>query len=181
VPQIHDPSAQVVLIAPVEFVERRVPRIDLGMNQRRAPLITRMPVEMDDSGVRKRRLHPGQAEIDFVELQDRCMWRAANQRGDVFAEPGIPRGAIHVQPALCELIAVDTRKVFHAVVFAPVVVDATMRRVRLRAAAGRIEPAALVERLVVRRAVRPMTEHVPQRRRSRPESSRDEDRRARCP
>src|SRR5262245_6058255 len=67
--EIERPPAQIEMIVRIEPIHRRVSRHGLEVEQRRAPLIPGMPVQVQERGLRKLPPQPGQTKIDPIALE----------------------------------------------------------------------------------------------------------------
>src|SRR5690242_2036585 len=77
----------------VEVIRGRTEGLDgagwrkgLGRHQRRAPLVARMPVQVDQARRRKLTTKPGEPEVHAIELEDRPLWSGLNERANIGRE-----------------------------------------------------------------------------------------------
>ena len=145
--QVVGPVQQVEFVVGGEFLDPAVPREALDVSERRAPLVARVAVQVDDPGVGVVAAEPGEAEVDAVELQHRPAGGPLDQDVDVALQVGVPEVLVHEQVPPNPLLPVVGAEFLEAVVLLPVIGHVPVGGVGPVAPHGGVEPAALVERL----------------------------------
>ena len=131
---------------------------------------------MQDLRLGKTRAQPLQAQIHVVELQHRAAGRMVDQRLDVALHGRVPGARIHVELAARPALVVERAQLRQAVELRPVVSDVDVRRIDVGTACRGVEPASLVERLVIRRAARNGPEQLPEQGAAAAKAASDEQR-----